>query len=186
MRPCPLGPKSTPRAKNPRIINLSSAAQSTVSIEALKGNELISSNEAYAQSKLANHLHAKHAGSKYPAEKLISVSVHPGWVKSPLDVHVFQKKLGDSFFGKLAANVIRTIFLLKGDMISPVDGAQTTLHCLLQDAEQMQSGGFYSQFGIYRDDESKPGGWPMPLNNPNVTEELPEALWTLSEKLVGA
>lgn len=36
-----------------RIINLSSAAQSTVSIEALKGNELISSNEAYAQSKLA-------------------------------------------------------------------------------------------------------------------------------------
>lgn len=40
-------------SNSPRIINLSSAAQSTVSIEALKGNELISSNEAYAQSKLA-------------------------------------------------------------------------------------------------------------------------------------
>ena len=38
---------------NPRIINLSSAAQASVSIEALKGNEVIPAQEAYAQSKLA-------------------------------------------------------------------------------------------------------------------------------------
>ena len=37
----------------PRVINLSSAAQSTVSIEALKGNETLSAQETYAQSKLA-------------------------------------------------------------------------------------------------------------------------------------
>ena len=38
---------------SPRVINLSSAAQATVSHEALRGNELLSEQEAYAQSKLA-------------------------------------------------------------------------------------------------------------------------------------
>ncbi len=39
--------------KNSRIINLSSAAQSEVSISALEGNAHLSVNESYAQSKLA-------------------------------------------------------------------------------------------------------------------------------------
>lgn len=37
----------------PRVINLSSAAQSTVSLDALAGNSSLSEQEAYAQSKLA-------------------------------------------------------------------------------------------------------------------------------------
>ena len=41
------------KSTSPRVINLSSAAQSTVSIEALKGEKEISNQEAYAQSKLA-------------------------------------------------------------------------------------------------------------------------------------
>lgn len=50
---------------------------------------------AYSQSKLANYLHALGASRKYPADKLISASVHPGWVLSPLDQHVFKKMFGD-------------------------------------------------------------------------------------------
>ena len=38
---------------NPRIINLSSAAQSPVDLDALKGNKQLSAQESYAQSKLA-------------------------------------------------------------------------------------------------------------------------------------
>ncbi|MBR9919916.1 MAG: SDR family NAD(P)-dependent oxidoreductase [Bacteroidetes bacterium] len=41
------------KAESPRLINLSSAAQSPVSVEALKGRQEISEREAYAQSKLA-------------------------------------------------------------------------------------------------------------------------------------
>ncbi|CAB9509415.1 daunorubicin C-13 ketoreductase DnrU [Seminavis robusta] len=141
---------------------------------------------AYGQSKLSNYLHATEAGKKYPADKLISTSVHPGWVLSPLDVHVFKKMFGEGFFANLAGNLARKFFLLKGDMITPVDGAQSTLHCLLEDADKMESGKFYSQFGIYKDPESKPGGWPMELKNPNVTEDMPGKLWEASEKLVGA
>lgn len=140
---------------------------------------------AYGQSKLCNYLHATEAGKKYPADKLISASVHPGWVFSPLDTHLFKSMLGEGFFANMLGRLIRRIFLLKGDMITPVDGAQTTLHCLLEDADKMESGKFYSQFGIYSDPASKPGGWPMPLKNPNVTEKMPGKLWEVSEKLVG-
>lgn len=41
------------KSKAPRIINLSSAAQSPVNLEALKGNKDLTVNQAYAQSKLA-------------------------------------------------------------------------------------------------------------------------------------
>jgi NAD(P)-dependent dehydrogenase (short-subunit alcohol dehydrogenase family) len=140
---------------------------------------------AYQQSKLANYLHAMEAGRKYSSDKLISASVNPGWVLSNLDVHMFKKTFGDGYFGKLAASVVRKLFIWKGDMILPIDGAQTTLHCLLEDADKMKSGSFYSQFGVYRDEASKAGGWPMKLPNPNATPEVAAKLWVESEKLVG-
>lgn len=140
---------------------------------------------AYAQSKLCNYLHATEAGHRYPSDKLISTSVHPGWVLSPLDSHAMEKLLGRGVIGKFVAGIFRKFFLWKGDMITPKDGAQTTLYCLLEDADKMQSGKFYSQFGGYKDDASKPGGWPMVLVNTNVTPELGGKLWEVSEKLVG-
>lgn len=41
------------QTSNPRIINLSSAAQSPVSLDALGGNQVLAVNASYAQSKLA-------------------------------------------------------------------------------------------------------------------------------------
>ena len=139
---------------------------------------------AYMQSKLANYLHAFEASKKYPADKLISTSVHPGWVQSNLDVHMFKTMFGDGWFGNMMSNVLRKLFLLKGDMISAVDGAQTTLHCVLEDADKMESGAFYSQFGDYKDAASRNGGWPMKIPNPNATPEAASRLWAESEKLV--
>ena len=63
-------------SNSPRIINLSSAAQSTVSIEALKGNELISSNEAYAQSKLALTMWSFAFAKANPS--ITTIAVNPG------------------------------------------------------------------------------------------------------------
>lgn len=136
---------------------------------------------AYQQSKLANHLHAREAADRYDASKLLSFSVHPGWVRSNLDQHVLGDG-GSSFFG----NIMRSLFQLTGHMISADDGAQTTLHCLLQDAAEMRSGDFYSQFGIYKDKECRNGGWPMKLVNENATPEVAKRLWEESEKLVSA
>jgi len=141
-------------------------------------------NTAYMQSKLANYLHALEASKKYPVDKLICTSVHPGWVQSNLDVHMFKTMFGDGWFGSMMSNVFRKLFLLKGDMITAVDGAQSTLHCVLEDADKMESGAFYSQFGAYKDKDSQKGGWPMKIPNPNATPEAAAKLWVESEKLV--
>jgi len=140
--------------------------------------------KAYGSSKLANYLHAMEASKRYPADKLISVSIHPGWVRSNLDQHAFKKMFGDGIVGKFISNTVRKIYEWKGDMISAVDGAQTTLHCILQDSDKMESGRFYSQFGIYEHPDDRKGGWPMNLRNVNATREKATKLWELSEKLV--
>lgn len=64
------------KTDEPRVINLSSAAQSSVSLKALTGHEKLTANEAYAQSKLALTM-----WSFYLAEQKNDVSiiaVNPG------------------------------------------------------------------------------------------------------------
>ncbi|KAI2512565.1 Short-chain dehydrogenase reductase sdr [Fragilaria crotonensis] len=124
------------------------------------------------------------ASKKYPVDKLICTSVHPGWVQSNLDVHMFKTMFGDGWFGSMMSNVFRKLFLWKGDMITAVDGAQSTLYCVLEDADKMESGAFYSQFGAYKDKDAQKGGWPMKIPNPNATPEAAAKLWVESEKLV--
>ncbi len=63
-------------SSSPRIINLSSAAQATVSIEALKANKVISSNEAYAQSKLALTMWSFAFAKANPS--ITTIAVNPG------------------------------------------------------------------------------------------------------------
>lgn len=59
-----------------RIINLSSAAQTTVSLKALKGTKELLVNEAYAQSKLALTMWSFYLAKKEP--KLNIIAVNPG------------------------------------------------------------------------------------------------------------
>jgi hypothetical protein len=49
----------------------------------------------------------------------------------------------------------------------------------------MESGAFYSQFGIYEDEASKNGRLPSTLPNPNATPEKAAKLWEESENFVG-
>ncbi len=183
--------------KPSRFISLSSCAASTPSKRAGHADIYFDDMmwekteyaeiKAYQQSKLANYLHAMEAANRYPADKLISVAIHPGWVQSNLDVHFFRKYLGDGFLGQMFANIIRKLVLWKGDMITAVDGAQTTLHCILEDSDKMENGAFYSQFGIYADPDLLAGGWPLKksINPENATPENAAKLWVISDKLVG-
>jgi NAD(P)-dependent dehydrogenase (short-subunit alcohol dehydrogenase family) len=142
---------------------------------------------AYKQSKLANYLHAMEAANKYPADKLISTAVHPGWVQSNLDVHILRKMFGDHFLGHIASEFVRKIFLFKGDMITAIDGAQASLHCVLEDADKMESGAFYSQMGLYKNPKLADGAWPtkLSINPEHATPDNAAKLWEVSDKLVG-
>jgi NAD(P)-dependent dehydrogenase (short-subunit alcohol dehydrogenase family) len=74
---------------SPRIINLSSAAQSTVSIEALQGKESISSQAAYAQSKLALTMWSFAFAIANP--NIVTIAVNPG---SLLNTKMVQEAYG--------------------------------------------------------------------------------------------
>ena len=76
-------------SNSPRIINLSSAAQSTVSFEALQGKESISSQAAYAQSKLALTMWSFAFAIANP--NIITIAVNPG---SLLNTKMVQEAYG--------------------------------------------------------------------------------------------
>ncbi len=61
---------------SPRIINLSSAAQSTVETDALSGAKSISNQESYAQSKLALTMWSFAFAKHYP--QINTIAVNPG------------------------------------------------------------------------------------------------------------
>ncbi|MEO1051394.1 MAG: SDR family NAD(P)-dependent oxidoreductase [Bacteroidota bacterium] len=77
------------KSSAPRVINLSSAAQSSVSITALKGEETISEQEAYAQSKLALTMWSFHLSQKF--DFLNVIAVNPG---SLLNTRMVQEAYG--------------------------------------------------------------------------------------------
>jgi retinol dehydrogenase-13 len=133
--------------------------------------------EAYAQSKLANLLHAKELARRLEGSGVTCASVNPGWVRTnlvrvPLPMWV--------------QNLITPLLRMAG-MIEPWEGAQTTLHALLAPEVAQQSGAYYSQKGIYRDKQARKGGWPLHSPNPIAHDAaVARRLWEQSAKLVSA
>jgi len=131
---------------------------------------------AYEQSKLANYLHALEVSKKYDPKKIVAFSLHPGVVKSNLANHL----MPGGFFGKMLTKMVHKM----GGFINVVDGAQTTLHCVLADVGSLENGGFYAQRGPFKNKKDQGGGWPMVLSNPNATPETAAKLWEETTKLV--
>lgn len=134
--------------------------------------------EAYAQSKLANLLHARELGHRLAGTGVTAVSVNPGFVRTNLmtiPLPLWLQRL-------LVIPVLR----LAG-MIEPWEGAQTTLHALLAPEVEQQSGAYYSQIARYKDKPSRLGGWPLSSPNPVAhDDDVAARLWEASEALVTA
>lgn len=64
--------------KNGRVINLSSAAQSPVDVEEMRGNRRLSDGEAYAQSKLALTMWSRHLAISLGENDSVIIAVNPG------------------------------------------------------------------------------------------------------------
>lgn len=132
---------------------------------------------AYAQSKLANLLHARELARRLEGTGVTAVSVHPGWVRTNLIQHSIPVWFQNSVM-KMVQGFI--------GMIEPWEGAQTTLYALLADDVVEHGGAFYSQLGHYRDSKQPQSGWPMKSPNPEAHDDaLPQALWARSTELVG-
>lgn len=73
------------KAETPRIVNLSSAAQTSVSLQALEGKANLGTNEAYAQSKLALTMWSFQLAAEEPG--ITVVTVNPGSLLNTKMVH---------------------------------------------------------------------------------------------------
>ncbi len=135
-------------------------------------------NIAYTQAKLANVLHALELSERLKDSGVTSYSVHPGWVRSNLAQHVMPVWI---------QNVLMRPFSGMLGLMDSQDGAQTTLHCLLDDDAPNHSGEYYSQTSIlYPEKAHRGGGWPMESPNPNAKDKaLASQLYEKSTALVG-
>ncbi len=136
---------------------------------------------AYAQSKLANLLHAKELARRLEGADVTAYSVHPGWIRSNFGQEIIPAWLRGPM--NLALRPFSGFLGIMG----PYEGAQTTLHCLLDDDAPKYNGAYFSQNSIlYPNRENRPGGWPMPSPNPNAHDEaLAKKLYDVSSQLVG-
>lgn len=133
--------------------------------------------EAYAQSKLANLLHAKELAKRLEGTFVTAVSVHPGWVRTNLIRNSLPVWLQDTLLRP---------FLRMAGMIEPWEGAQSTLHALLAPEVTEYPGAFFSQAGGSRDGEAARGGWPLRSPNPAAHDDAKAVrLGQVSRELVG-
>jgi NAD(P)-dependent dehydrogenase (short-subunit alcohol dehydrogenase family) len=133
---------------------------------------------AYNQSKLAIVLYARHLATRLRGTGVSVFSTHPGWIRTNLVKHTAPAWV---------QNVVLRPFSGLLGMMSAEDGAQTQLHCLLDDDAPNHSGEYYSQKSIlYASRADRPGGWPMRSPNPLAHDDaLAARLHEASAKLVG-
>ena len=167
------------KAKASRIVHTSSVLHEKGSIDLADLNfekKKYSGWDAYNQSKLAQVLYSRYQARLLKGSNITSVSIHPGWVQTPLIKHTLPV-----FF----QNVLLKPFLSMAGMTNPTIGSQTTLHYLLADSVANYIGCFFSQTGIYKDKESRKGGWPMKSPNSQVYDDvLCEKLFKTANSMV--
>lgn len=177
----------TLKASNPsRIVNVSSVAHA--GMRGIYGEIVFDDLHfdqrdydplvAYAQSKLANVLHALNLAQRLDGTGVSAFSVHPGWIRS---------NLLQSAAGRFMQNVLMRPFSGMLGTMSWFEGAQASLHCLLDDEAPNHSGEYFSQNSIlYPNPENRAGGWPMVSPNPLARDaELAAKLYHVSLELVG-
>ncbi|MCY3574359.1 MAG: hypothetical protein F4Y70_01085 [Chloroflexi bacterium] len=140
--------------------------------------------------ELASHVKDIDARSQAAAKELArrlegsgvsAYSVHPGWVRSNFGADVLP-----GFLRGLMNLGLRPFSGMLGIM-NPYEGAQTSLHCLLDADAPQHNGAYFSQNSVlYPNKEHRPGGWPMASPNPQAHDaEVARKLYGLSLELVG-
>ncbi|XP_033733806.1 retinol dehydrogenase 12-like [Pecten maximus] len=149
-----------------RIINVSSTAhyRGKINFDDINGDNNYSSMAAYSQSKLANVLFTKELDRRLQGTGVTTYTLHPGVINTELVRHV------EAWISPLLFKVIfrpLQIFLK-----TPVQGAQTTLHCALDERLDNVSGKYFSDCV-----EKQPSKAAL-----NVDDA--KRLWELSEEMV--
>lgn len=117
--------------------------------------------QAYAHSKLCNVLFTRELANQLEGTNVSCFSLHPGVVQTELGRHM-------SLIQQLLVLPISKLFFL-----SPEGGAQTTLHCALQEGLEPLSGRYFSGCAVAQ------------VSTKGRDDALAKKLWELSERLTG-
>lgn len=122
--------------------------------------------EAYANSKLANMLHARYLANKLKGTGVSAVSLHPGVIATELS------RYASSSLPSWVQAVLRPISTATG-LKTPWQGTQTTLHTALVPESELCNGCYYSDCAVKE------------VRHKEFTDANAERLYQLSSKLVG-
>ncbi|KAK7882706.1 hypothetical protein WMY93_028880 [Mugilogobius chulae] len=116
---------------------------------------------AYAHSKLCNILFTRELANRLEGTSVSCFSLHPGVVRTELgrNMHPFWEFL------------VRPISVLL--FLDPAGGAQTTLHCALQEGLEPLSGRYFSNCAVAR------------MSAKARDDAVAKKLWEVSERLCG-
>lgn len=151
-----------------RIVNVASKAYEELT--KINWDDIMSEKDfnfltSYSQSKLGNILTAKELQRRFDKEgkDVKIVSLHPGVIQTELTRYVSGK-----WYMELIACLLPIVFFFGK---TPVQGAQTTLYCALEDQEKLEGGKYYSDCKVKKETEL-------------VSEENAQRMWELSEALI--
>jgi len=146
-----------------RVINVSSRFHAR---EKMKWDDLMyekgySGLGVYGQSKLANVLFTRELQRRVDSSEVKVFSLHPGVIKT---------EIARDYEEKWYFRMILPIYSLFQK--TPLEGAQTSLYCALEDFEKLEAGGYYVDCKLEKEAAHA------------KNEEDMKRLWDISEKLI--
>ncbi|KAM3870620.1 retinol dehydrogenase 13-like [Diretmus argenteus] len=149
-----------------RIVNVSSLAHERghIDFDDIHQNKDYQPGKSYAQSKLANVLFTRELATRLQGTGVTTYSLHPG---------VIRTELGRYFWPTMPLwrRVVFTPLMLL--IKSPKEGAQTSIHCAVEESLQNESGLYYSDCA------------PKTAAPAGRDDEAAKRLWDLSASMVG-
>jgi len=152
-----------------RIINVASSVHhfGQIQWDNLNGEKYYSKVQAYENTKLENVMFTRELQKRLNQGNfdVRVVAVHPGWVRTKIYGYI-----QEIYFWRVFFTLIKpfTYYFWK----SPLEGAQTSLYCALENHDKLIPGCYYA--------DCKPGNVsPRALN-----EEDSRRLWEVSENLI--
>jgi NAD(P)-dependent dehydrogenase (short-subunit alcohol dehydrogenase family) len=151
-----------------RIVSVSSLAheRGRMRWDDLMSDKSYDPQEAYRQSKLANVLFTRELAERLKGTNVTTYSLHPGVIRTELG-----RYLSDSFGWK--AYLIKFVFAPLSLFVfkNPTEGAQTTIHCAVDENITNLSGAYFSDCA------------PKQLLPHAFSDQDAKKLWQISEEL---
>ena len=155
-----------------RVINVltKSCTYKRLNFDDLMSEKKYDAFESLVQSKVATLMFAQELQQRLGETNTKVMSLHPGWVRSE-GLENLKNEKDRSFFSKASLSALSVGLLYFGK--DSRQGAQTGIHCSLEDFNKLKSGGFYSDCEEY---SYKP--------TEDLNEQNRRKLWEWSEKII--